>query len=476
MNLNGKKLGRVPAGVAVFMTTALVFSAPTSLTGQAGSSVHADVTFADVAPILQRSCQNCHRPDGVGPMSLVTYDEVRPWAPLIKYRTGIRDRMGAMPPWYVEKGIGIQDYKNDPSLSDEELAIIAAWADAGAPEGDPSRVPPPREFSDDKTWNIRPDFVVRTKSFTLPAFAPDHWVPMEAVEVDLPQDRYVAAVEMREVNNIDPEAARAAGLGGNYVIHHMLYSTQTPDGGSVTWPVHEVGRNADFFDPRAGRMLRANSQLSSTSVHLRGSSVEATGYLEIAFQFHPEGYEPSYRGGGGTTGDGLNIDLLPNTADQVHTAYQVLSEHTKIVAFEPHLHASGARMCLEAIWGSLYRETLSCVGYDHNWVRTYNFADHAAPLLPAGTILKLIAYMDTTPENENVYDSRNWQGAGNRTVANMFIDLGDRLTLTDEQFAREMAERRELLGVTKNDWVKGCPLCLAGVPVPAPVASTSTDF
>src|SRR5881296_4710096 len=76
----------------------------------------ADVTFSrDIAPILQRSCQECHHADGVAPMSLMTYDEVRPWARAIKTRTGLRWQRGAMPPWFVEKTIGIQKFKNDPS-------------------------------------------------------------------------------------------------------------------------------------------------------------------------------------------------------------------------------------------------------------------------------------------------------------------------------------------------------------------------
>ena len=92
------------------------------------------VTFhKDIEPILQRSCQNCHRPGGVGPMSLVSFDEVAPFAGLIEYKTGLRDRAGAMPPWYMEKDIGIQDYKFDPSLSDEELAAISTWARSGTP-------------------------------------------------------------------------------------------------------------------------------------------------------------------------------------------------------------------------------------------------------------------------------------------------------------------------------------------------------
>src|SRR5215469_5410833 len=97
------------------------------------------VTFSkDIAPILQRSCQNCHQPNSVAPMSLITYKEVRPWAKAIKERTSRRDKQGAMPPWFIEKNIGIQHYKNDNSLSDVEIAKIAMWADNGAPEGNPA--------------------------------------------------------------------------------------------------------------------------------------------------------------------------------------------------------------------------------------------------------------------------------------------------------------------------------------------------
>ena len=113
----------------------------------------------------------------------------------------------------------------------------------------------------------------------------------------------------------------------------------------------------------------------------------------------------------------------------------MLQENTKITSFEPHLHAPGSRMCLEAIWG-FNIQTLSCSGYDHNWVRGYDYADDAAPLLPKGTILHIIGYMDNSPSNANVPDPRNWQGSGNRSVANMFIDLGQGVALSDEQFQR----------------------------------------
>src|SRR5262252_5211313 len=97
---------------------------PAAPRAQSGTS-SGEITFTkDIAPILQRYCQRCHRPDGVAPMPLVTYEQVRPYARAIKQRTSIGPHRGVMPPWYIEKNVGIQKYKNDPSLSDEEIAKI----------------------------------------------------------------------------------------------------------------------------------------------------------------------------------------------------------------------------------------------------------------------------------------------------------------------------------------------------------------
>ena len=188
----------------------------------------------------------------------------------------------------------------------------------------------------------------------------------------------------------------------------------------------------------------------------------------------PKGYKPEYRQALIALGNGVDIDIKGMTADQQLHAYAVLQENTKIISFEPHLHAPGARMCLEAIWGYNI-QTLNCVGYDHNWVRGYNYTEDSAPLLPKGTILHIIGYMDNSPANKNVPDPRNWQGSGNRSVANMFIDLGQRVSLTDEQFQAEMAQRREKLRLTRNDNVIGCPLCACPPRRPAGPTSSSNS-
>jgi hypothetical protein len=450
--------------------------APFALAGQGFASEFSfepeDVTFSrDIAPILQRSCQNCHNPVGVAPMSLVTYQEVRRFSRRIQERTAIRDRSGAMPPWYVEKNIGIQQYKQDNSLSDAELALITAWADNGAPEGDPADLPAPREFDDSGEWTIRPDLVVSSEELLVQGTDPDWWGEIASIPLGLVEDRYVAAVQLREVNDIksNQETGRETGretVGGRYIVHHMIWRTQVPGTRQNTsWPVHEVGRNPDIFDPGAGRLLRAGSEIASESIHLHSNGRDTRARLEIAFEFFPVGYEPKYRGGITALANGSDIDIEANESGQRLDAYTVTRQHTKIISFEPHLHAPGERMCLEAIWG-FKAETLSCVGYDHNWVRTYVYQDDYQPLLPKGTILHITGYMNNTETNQNVPDSRNWQGSGNRSVANMFIDLGERVGLTDEQFVEEMAERVQKFDLTKNDYVIGCPLCLATVSTP----------
>src|SRR5436309_1768395 len=219
---------RDAVGVALVVPAVLGIAAPTGLRAQqpAGAS---DVTFTKhIAPILQRSCQNCHRPDGVAPMPLVTYEDVRPWARAIKQRTGIGPRAGVMPPWYVEKNIGIQKFQNDPSLSDEEIAMIAKWADSGAPRGNPADMPPAKEWPDPRAWAIgTPDLVVKTKEVLVKGDVPDWWGEIPSVPTGLTEDRYVAALEIKEVNDVESHAgSNRATFGRRFVCDHMIWRTQ----------------------------------------------------------------------------------------------------------------------------------------------------------------------------------------------------------------------------------------------------------
>ena len=129
------------------------------------------VTFTkDVAPIFQEKCESCHRPDNMAPMSLLTYEEARPWAKSIAARVGARQ----MPPWHIDKTVGIQKFKNDRSLSDEQIDTIVQWVAAGAPKGDPKDMPPPKVWADESGWHARqqvrpPDLIVKSPEYTMSA-------------------------------------------------------------------------------------------------------------------------------------------------------------------------------------------------------------------------------------------------------------------------------------------------------------------
>ncbi|PYR35448.1 MAG: hypothetical protein DMF93_21710, partial [Acidobacteria bacterium] len=204
---------------------------PIGLAAQQSATAR-EVTFTkDIAPILQRSCENCHRPDGVAPMSLASYEDVRPWARAIKQRTSVGPKAGVMPPWYVEKNIGIQQFQSDPSLSDEEIALIGKWADSGAPRGNPADMPPPKVYADRTTWAIgTPDLIVKSKELLVKGDAPDWWGEIPSMPTGLTDDRYVSAVEVKEVNDVpSKDSGGRPTVGGRFVFHHMIWRTQVID-------------------------------------------------------------------------------------------------------------------------------------------------------------------------------------------------------------------------------------------------------
>ncbi len=469
-------------GLATGMALALVALPALVFAGQEGDvAPNEQVTFTkDVMPILQRSCQRCHHPDSIAPMSLITYEEVRPYARAIKYRTGLRNSPGvagiyAMPPWYIDRNIGIQKFKDDPSLSDEEIATLATWADSGARRGNPADMPPPIAFIDADEWELgSPDLIVSSRSVTMKGQASDWWGPIGDAPTGLTEDRYVASIQMREVNDLDRQTGRAT-IGGLHIFHHLTMRQAGPDGvvyedeAAQGWPTHEVGRNSDIIDPAAGKLLRAGSKFVFPSAHLHSTGTDTTGHVEIGLTFHPKGYQPKTTlvRVGGSTGD---LDIKGMEADQRIEAFTTLRENTKLVSFEPHMHAAGVRMCLDAIWGSTV-ETLACAGYNHSWVRVYTYAEDAAPLLPKFTILRITGYFDNTPANKNVSDPRNWSGLGHRSIDNMLIHIGRGIQLSDEEFEQELVKRRESL--TEGQMVPGCPLC-GYSKIPVTTASNQT--
>ncbi len=424
------------------------------------------VTFAkDIAPILQRSCQNCHRPGGGAPMSLLGYEEARPWARAIKLKTSNRE----MPPWFIEKNVGIQHFKEDPSLTDTEIALIARWVDTGAARGNPADMPPPIAFPATMVWTIgKPDLIVSSPEMTVKAVAPDWYAFLAPTPVGLTQDRFVKSVEVREIRVREQEADPKDGPGparaamGYSTVHHAGITTSSgrreensvvggADAGGFGM-THEAGQNATIYPDELGIALRADSSLN-WRIHTHSFGKEVVVRLDVAFKFHPPGFTPKYVvktaaiGGAGLAFHDLDI---PAGDDNVRSdALGVVNVPTKLVSFEPHMHSGGTRMCVVVQYPTGARETLNCAAYNHNWVKVYWYEDDAAPLLPAGTFVHVIGWYDNSTKNPRVSDPRNWKGFGSRSIDDMMFFLGRFVPLTAEQFDQEVAAREAKERVNK---------------------------
>ncbi len=430
-----------------------------TLTLGAAPKTASEVTFTkDIAPILQRSCQQCHRPESVAPMSLITYDDARPWARSMKAKTALREK----PPWFVEKNIGIQEFKDDISLSDEEIAAIAAWADAGAPRGNPADMPPPIKWADSNEWTIgTPDLIVSSPVITMPALSPDLHDEFGPVPTRLTEDRYIKAVEVKEVRLLDAatkaklnEQARNGSGYGRFTIHHLGIHTgdeyyASEDGRAQFRLTHEIGQNATIYPDDVGVLLPAGSELRFTT-HLFAAGVPVPVRADVGFKLHPKGYKPKYQSWefGSVAGEVIDI---PAGADNVRLdGFYIMPKPGVLNTFEPHMHSSGRRMCVEAIYpnegGNMRtqnrRETLNCAKYDHNWAKVYVYKDDVAPLLPKGTVLHTTGWYDNSSKNRNVVDPRSWKGHGERSIDDMFVLLTKLTFLTDGQYAQVAAARK----------------------------------
>ena len=174
------------------MRTSLIVGAGILLGASRLGAADPPTFYKDVLPVLQANCQTCHRPGEVAPMSLVTYEQTRPWARAIKAATASQK----MPPWFADPNYG--HFANERRLSSRDLATINAWVDAGAPAGRESDAPPPIAFQDG--WNITPDVVVEMpKPFELPAAGTINYKYV-LVKTNFDRDMWVTAAEMRPGN------------------------------------------------------------------------------------------------------------------------------------------------------------------------------------------------------------------------------------------------------------------------------------
>lgn len=215
----------------------------------------------DIAPIFQQKCEACHRPGYIAPMSLVTYQEGGPWARSIRQRVATRQ----MPPWHIDKAVGIQEFKNDRSLTNEEIDTIVRWIDNGAPRGNPEDMPSPVVFADDDVWNYAelfggpPDLVVYSTPYTVPALAQDRWWRPE-VPIGLTEGRWIHGIEIRP-----------STVPGRRITHHALARLQQEEEDDALGAASDigpgllmewaVGKQGEIMRPNSGKLLKAGSSI-----------------------------------------------------------------------------------------------------------------------------------------------------------------------------------------------------------------------
>jgi hypothetical protein len=423
---SGARLTIILAAVAVMM-------APNAMRA---ADPPKEVTFTkDVAPILQKSCQSCHHPGTAAPMSLLTYQDARPWARSIKQRVTLRE----MPPWHLDKNVGIREFKNDISLSDAEIDTIVRWVDTGTKQGDMKDMPPPLKFDEyksDNDWFIgKPDLIVTfDKEMTMYANGPDWWINKFA-ETGLTEDRWVKAMQIKP--------------GNPKIVHHAVTSVMPPEGADLTdfvggeFEEYAVGKYGDIYPENTGRLLPAGSRIQF-DMHYFAIGEEAKDKTSLGIVFYPKGYVPKYKVNMVSFRNVPNDDLaIPPNSVVRHDGYFRLPRPARISSFQPHMHMRGKGMTLEAINLDNSVTTISSVDhFDFNWHIAYVYRDDVAPLLPAGTVLHAIAIHDNTSANRRNPDPNMWAGYGERSVDDM-LQLRLAVVYLDEaDYQAQVAERR----------------------------------
>jgi len=361
-------------------------------------------TFAkDVAPIFYSKCVECHRPTMFAPMSLITFDEARPWARSIRQRVAAR----TMPPWGADPAHGV--FKNDPRLSEKEVTTILAWVDAGAPKGDDRDLPVAPKFAEG--WSIgKPDAIfTMDEEFTIPATGVVEYQYLR-LPTGITEDKWIQAIEIK------PQA-RAH-------VHHVLAYTQ-PTGS----PLNENGalgpgsiggvtpnKPGVVFEPGIGRLLTANSDIV-LQMHYTTNGEPTTDRTQVGIVFAKEA--PKMQQRGGSVIQPRFVIPAGAPAHEVRGS-RVLAADTLITSFTPHMHMRGKSMTYIATFPDGTTETLLSVPkYDFNWQISYELAKPR--LFPKGTQIEVIAHYDNSPANKFNPDPTKDVRWGDQTFEEMMI-------------------------------------------------------
>jgi mono/diheme cytochrome c family protein len=383
--------------VAAAVAAALGFSE------SAGAQARSSVSYAkDVAPLLHRSCASCHRPSMFAPMSLLTYEETRPWARAIKQRVVRRE----MPPWSADAPHGM--FRNDPRLSQADIDTIVAWVDAGAPRGD-GEMPTPPTFTGGWTIGTPDAIFTMTEDFAVPA---EGTIPYQysRVPTNLKEDKWIQAMEIRP--------------GNREVVHHVIANAQ-PVGGAAA-DERTPGRvglggitpnmPGVVYPPGVARLLPANSEII-LQMHYTTTGTAATDRTSIAVIYAKE--PPGKMIGGGMVMN-AQFTIPPGADNHEVRASQTLQRDTVLTGMMPHMHVRGKDMTYTAYYPDGRTETLLSVPkYAFDWQISYELVE--PKLLPKGTRIEVVAHFDNSSKNIYNPDPTQTVRWGDQTWEEMMI-------------------------------------------------------
>jgi hypothetical protein len=370
-------------------------------------------TFSkDVAPILYKSCVECHRPGAIAPMSLINYDDARPWARAVKTKVVARE----MPPWGADPHIG--KFANDPSLSDAQVATIVAWADGGAPEGNRADLPKVPTFVEG--WAMgKPDLIFEmVEPFEIPA---DGTVPYTYVTIPthLDHDIWIRGLEYKTTDR--------------RVLHHIIGDLVEGDGGPTPKPSttrdrsrkelgglggYVPGRLDNMFDEGVAKKIPAGAdivlQMHYTTI---GQAVSDRLQVGVILAKEPP---TKLRAAGGGQMPNATFTIPPGDPNYEITAKQTLTKDTYLSTLYPHMHVRGKDATYKVIYPDGREEVLLRVPkYDFNWQLTYKLAE--PKLLPAGSTLMIVAHYDNSSANRYNPDPTAAVKWGEQTWEEMLI-------------------------------------------------------
>ncbi len=394
----------------------------------AGACVFAatpDVTFhKDVEPILQKHCQECHRPGEIAPFSLLSYKDARPWAKAI--RSDVLTKK--MPPWFADPKYG--HWMNDRSLSADEVATLVSWVDRGAKEGDMKDAPKALAFVDG--WNIqKPDAVLgMSEPFHLPAkgdvpyqyvvlptkFTEDKWVQMAEAR---PSDRTVVHHVVIFIRDPQSKWLREAKTGVPFVPEGGNFQNISGGGNDILM-IYTPGKVPEMWRPGLGKMIKAGSDLV-LQIHYTTNGKETEDHTQVGLVFAKE--KPTERA---MTIGGYNLGfkIPPGDPNYKVEAKNVFPNGATILNLFPHMHLRGKSFEYALVYPDGHSEVLLRVpNYDFFWQLDYQFSK---PLvIPPGTQIVCTAWYDNSPNNPKNPDPTATVRFGEQSWEEMMIGFYD---------------------------------------------------